>query len=55
MSFAASVAPEADLLSQIAPILEHFTRKYAAELPDIVGSGPAQAEGQHGSIAAVTI
>jgi ubiquinone biosynthesis protein len=54
MSFAASVAPEADLLSQIAPVLRHFTRKYASELPDIIASGPAQTKGHHGSIAAVT-
>ena len=30
--FTASVAPDADLLSQIEPILAHFSEKYAAEL-----------------------
>jgi ubiquinone biosynthesis protein len=34
-SFAASVAPEADLLSQIAPVLDHFTRKYGSQLSEI--------------------
>ena len=30
--FTASVAPEADLLSQVEPVLGHFLRKYGAEL-----------------------
>lgn len=34
-SFAASVAPEADLLSQIAPVLDHFTRKYGSQLSEL--------------------
>ncbi len=32
-SFTASIAPDADLLAQIGPILGHFMSKYAAELP----------------------
>jgi len=31
-AFTASVAPDADLLSQVEPVLEHFLRKYGAEL-----------------------
>ena len=30
--FTASVAPDADLLSQVEPVLAHFVRKYGAEL-----------------------
>ena len=30
--FTASVAPEADLLRQVEPVLGHFLRKYGAEL-----------------------
>lgn len=32
-SFTASIAPDADLLGQIAPILAHFMQKYGNELP----------------------
>ncbi len=36
-SFTASIAPDADLLSQIAPILGHFTAKYADQLAVLFG------------------
>lgn len=32
-SFTASIAPDADLLGQIEPILSHFMQKYAEQLP----------------------
>jgi ubiquinone biosynthesis protein len=37
-SFTASIAPDADLLAQIGPILGHFMAKYAAELPAFFGA-----------------
>jgi ubiquinone biosynthesis protein len=40
-SFTASVAPEADLLGQIAPILAHFMTKYADELFAFLGDSQA--------------
>ena len=36
--FTASIAPDADLLSQIAPILAHFMAKYADEMAAIAGA-----------------
>ncbi|MBV9310539.1 MAG: hypothetical protein JOZ73_06900, partial [Solirubrobacterales bacterium] len=33
-SFTASIAPDADLMSQIAPILAHFMQKYGDQLAD---------------------
>ncbi len=36
--FTASVAPDADLLSQVAPVLSHFVGKYGAELAGAVAT-----------------
>jgi ubiquinone biosynthesis protein len=41
--FTASVAPEADLLSQIEPVLAHFTAKYAGQLEAFQSSLAASA------------
>ncbi len=43
--FTASIAPEADLLSQIGPTLAHFAGKYPDELASIIGQRPAGAAG----------
>jgi ubiquinone biosynthesis protein len=43
-SFAASIAPDADLLSQIQPILAHFMAKYGDQLPSFfAAAGPPAA------------
>jgi ubiquinone biosynthesis protein len=41
--FTASLAPDADLLGQIAPTLAHFAAKYPDELASIVGQQPGEA------------